>query len=68
MSYRAMVKVRGERELVGNQLFFPSKKEAEQYCNDLSGRWMAVEQCVIKRSPKKASHRFRDGRTVDIER
>jgi hypothetical protein len=67
MSYKIMVKVRGETEPVGNELYFGNKKEAEDYASDLCGRWTMAEKCDVVRARKRANYQFRDGKLQKIE-
>ena len=66
MSFRVMVKVRGETALVGNALFFPTKKGAEDYASDLCSRWTMCEKTEVKKAAKKANYRFQDGKLDKI--
>lgn len=66
MSYRVMVKVRGEAAPVGNALFFFSKREAEDYASDLCGRWTMAEKCDVKRAREKANYTFKGGKLTKI--
>jgi hypothetical protein len=66
MSYKVMVKVRGEADPVGNALFFINRKEAEDYASDLCGRWTMAEKCEVVRARKKANYSFRNGKLTKI--
>jgi hypothetical protein len=62
MGFKLGVKTAGDTEFISNALCFETEKEAEDYGNDLSSRWMAVKETKVLPSEETVNYRFTNGR------
>jgi|ETNvirnome_2_300_1030623.scaffolds.fasta_scaffold39570_4 hypothetical protein len=55
-SYAAEVKTPGDQDWVGNGLSFATESQAQQYVDDLAGRWFAVQETRVVEVDKCPTH------------
>ena len=58
MSYRVVVKAKGETQFVGNAIRFDTESEAKAYGKDLESRWMAVSEWKVEASDDPVTHKI----------
>lgn len=67
MSWKAEVKVRGDRGWYSNSLTFGTREEATLYSIDLFGRWTLVEETRVVESNDPVKYTFFNGTVKDAQ-
>ena len=66
MSYKIEVIADDSGQWVSNALRFATEQEAQDYMDDLAGRWTLVQQTRVTETDDPATYEFKDGKVIQL--